>query len=148
MPPACRVHNHVNASPKKGNPPLSENSLLTIPANLYRSIGGASGCHALATAFYAQVEQDPILRPLFPSTFTCAIEAFSAFLVQFLGGEADATQRRWWLSLRESHHRFPIGRRERNAWLRAMTVTLNDESLIADAGVRAELLEFFKHSSA
>jgi ankyrin repeat protein len=85
---------------------------------------------------------------LFPSTFTCAIEAFSAFLVQFLGGEPDDTQRRWWLSLRESHRRFPIGRRERNAWLRAMTSTLADGSVIADATIRRELLEFFKHTSA
>lgn len=118
------------------------------PVNFYRAIGGAAGCRALATAFYAHVEREPILRPLFPSTFTCAIEAFSAFLVQFLGGEADATQRRWWLSLRESHNRFQIGERERNAWLRAMTVTLDDASLIAAAGVRCELLEFFHRSSA
>ena len=121
---------------------------MTAPAKLYHAIGGASGCHAVATAFYAHVEQDPILRPLFPSTFTCAIEEFSAFLVQFLGGEADATQRRWWLSLRESHNRFSIGPRERNAWLRAMSATLDDESLIADARVRSDLLEFFKRSSA
>src|SRR5580693_7219426 len=114
-------------------------------AKLYGANGGAAGCHALATAFYARVEQDPILRPMFPSTFTCAIEEFSAFLVQFLGGEADATQRRWWLSLRESHHRFPIGQRERKAWLRAMTATLRDESVIADAAVRKELLDFFRH---
>jgi truncated hemoglobin YjbI len=121
---------------------------LTKPAKLYRAIGGAAGCRSLAAAFYAHVEQDPILRPLFPSTFTCAIEEFSAFLVQFLGGEAEETQRRWWLSLRESHSRFPIGQRERNAWLRAMTVTLDDESSIADSAVRGELLEFFRHASA
>jgi truncated hemoglobin YjbI len=121
---------------------------LTEPTKLYHAIGGAAGCHALATAFYAHVEQDPVLRPLFPSTFTCAIEEFSAFLVQFLGGEADAAQRRWWLSLRESHNRFSIGARERNAWLRAMAATLNDESLIADARVRGDLLDLFKHSSA
>jgi truncated hemoglobin YjbI len=125
-----------------------DNGFLTAPANLYRAIGHASGCRALAVAFYARVEQDPILRPLFPSTFTCAIEEFAAFLVQFFGGEAEATQRRWWLSLRESHNRFPIGQRERNAWLRAMTATLDDASFIADAGVRGELLEFFTHSSA
>jgi truncated hemoglobin YjbI len=117
------------------------------PANLYHAIGGAAGCRALATAFYAQVERDPILRPFFPSTFTCAIEEFSAFLVQFLGGEANATQRRWWLSLRESHSRFSLGARERNAWLRAMTMTLNNESLIPDSRVRSELLEFFTRSS-
>ena len=74
----------------------------------YGAIGGAAGCRALATAFYARVELDPILRPFFPSTFTCAIEEFSAFLVQFLGGEAEATQRRWWLSLRESHPAFRL----------------------------------------
>src|SRR5580693_7649266 len=108
-----------------------------MPVPLYDAIGGAAGCHALATAFYARVEQDPVLRPLFPSTFTCAIEEFSAVLVQFLGGESDATQRRWWLSLRESHNRFRIGGRERNAWLRAMTATLDDESLIADPRVRS-----------
>ena len=99
-------------------------------------------------AFYAHVEQDSILRPFFPSTFRCAIEEFSAFLVQFLGGEAEATQRRWWLSLRESHNRFSIGPLERNAWLRAMTLTLDDGSLIADPGVRSDLLAFFKQSSA
>jgi truncated hemoglobin YjbI len=81
------------------------------------------------------VEHDPILRPLFPSTFRCAIEEFSAFLVQFLGGEAEDTQRRWWLSLRESHRRFTIGPRERNAWLRAMTVTLGEASVIGDSAV-------------
>jgi len=121
---------------------------LAKPVKLYHAIGGAAGCRALATAFYAHVDRDPILRPLFPSTFTCAIEEFSAFLVQFLGGEAEATQRRWWLSLRESHNRFSIGERERNAWLRAMTMTLDDVSLIPDARVRRQLLEFFDRSSA
>jgi truncated hemoglobin YjbI len=111
-------------------------------------MGEAAGCRALATAFYANVARDPLLRPLFPSTFKCAIEEFSAFLVQFLGGDPGATQSRWWLSLRESHARFSIGAPEREAWLRAMTATLNDKSLIADAGVRAELIEFFTHSSA
>jgi truncated hemoglobin YjbI/ankyrin repeat protein len=117
-------------------------------AGIYRAIGDSAGCRALATAFYAHVEQDPILRPLFPSTFKCAIEEFSAFLVQFLGGEGEAAQKRWWLSLRESHERFSIGPRERDAWLGAMTATLADESVIADAAVRSELLGFFTHSSA
>jgi hemoglobin len=116
--------------------------------DMYRAIGGAAGCHALAAAFYARVEEDPVLRPLFPSTFTCAIEEFSAFLVQFLGGEPEATQRRWWLSLRESHNRFSLGPRERDAWLRMMKLTLDDESLIPDSEVRSKLLEFFTHSSA
>ncbi len=115
------------------------------PAPLYRAIGAAPGCRALATAFYANVARDPILRPFFPSTFTCAIEEFSAFLVQFLGGESEATQRRWWLSLRESHSRFPLGPRERDAWLQAMAITLDNHP---NPDLRATLLAFFEHASA
>ncbi len=118
------------------------------PAKLYGAIGRDAGCRALATAFYARVAQDPVLRPLFPSTFTCAIEEFSAFLVQFLGGEAEAMQRRWWLSLRESHNRFALGQRERNAWMGAMTAALGDSSVISNATARGELLEFFRHASS
>jgi len=127
---------------------VRDNGFLAECVNFYRAIGGAAGCRVVATAFYAHVERDPILRPLFPSTFTCAIEEFSAFLVQFLGGEAEAAQRRWWLSLRESHCRFPTGKPERNAWLHAMTMTLEDTSLIVPARVRRELLQFFSLSSA
>jgi truncated hemoglobin YjbI len=115
---------------------------------LYDDMGRAAGCRALAAAFYAWVERDPVLRPFFPSTFRCAIEEFSAFLVQFLGGEAEDAQKRNWLSLRESHGRFAIGERERAAWLRAMHATLQDESVAPDAGVRRELREFFESSSA
>ncbi len=115
---------------------------------LYEAIGRAEGCRALATAFYTHVAQDPVLRPLFPSTFKCAIEEFSAFLVQFLGGDSAQAQSRWWLSLRESHRRFVIGQREREAWLRAMAATLGSGSVIADARVRADLMAFFTHSSA
>jgi hemoglobin len=116
------------------------------PARLYQALGGSAGCHSLSTAFYAHVEQDPLLRPLFPSTFTCAIEEFSAFLIQFLGGDPAATQRRWWLSLKESHDRFSISPTHRAAWLKAMAAALND--CIPDPQIRAEFQSFFQHSSA
>ena len=34
--------------------------------NLYQAIGGTVTCRKLSTAFYARVERDPVLRPLFP----------------------------------------------------------------------------------
>jgi truncated hemoglobin YjbI len=52
----------------------------------YRAVGEIDGCRKLATAFYARVEHDPVLRPLFPSTFKCAIEGLAMFLTEFLGG--------------------------------------------------------------
>src|SRR5262249_49314978 len=74
-----------------------------------------------------------------------AIEEFAAFLIQFLGGPGEDTQRRWWLSLRESHLRFRIGKRERNAWMSLMAKAL-DEAQIEEPA-RHVLREFFEHSS-
>jgi hemoglobin len=115
--------------------------------NLYQTIGGTVTCRKLSAAFYARVERDPVLRPLFPGkTFKCAIEEFAAFLAQFLGGAAEDAQRRWWLSLRESHLRFNIGHKERDAWMKNMIQALDDVQI--DEPVRGALLGFFEQSSA
>src|SRR5262249_61285086 len=124
---------------------MSENIIMK-QSRLYQAMGGAAACQSLSENFYARVKDDPVLRPLFPGkTLKCAIEAFSAFLIQFLGGPAEETQRRWWLSLRESHLRFQIGARERAAWVRNMSQALDETPL--DEPVRNALRGFFEQSS-
>jgi hemoglobin len=120
----------------------------TVPGtSVFQALGGTAGCHRLASTFYGRVKQDPLLRPFFPGkTLKCAIEAFSAFLVQFLGGPGEDAQRRWWLSLNESHLRFTIGPKERNAWLSLMVTALDDVPIAESA--RGALLGFFERSSA
>lgn len=109
---------------------------------LLESLGGEAGCRRLAESFYGRVGADPVLRPLFPGkSMRCAIEEFSAFLVQFLGGDEAATQKRWWVSLRESHSRFKIGPAERKAWLELMMATVEAEPV--DDVTRGELRELF-----
>ena len=116
-------------------------------ATLLRALGGEAGCKRLSAEFYARVGGDPVLRPLFPGkSLRCAIEEFAAFLIQFLGGDEEQTQRRWWLSLRESHARFRIGPAERRAWLKHMAATLDAAPL--DEATRQALRQFFEHSSA
>jgi truncated hemoglobin YjbI len=96
---------------------------------------------------YARIDRDPVLRPLFPGkTLHCAIAEFSAFLVQFLGGPAEHTQFRWWLSLDESHRRFQIGPRERSAWLKNMLAAIEETPL--EESAREALRDFFRHASA
>jgi hemoglobin len=114
---------------------------------LLEALGGEEGCRRLSSEFYARVGEDRVLRPLFPGkSLRCATEEFAAFLIQFLGGDEDQTQYRWWLSLRESHARFRIGPAERAAWLKLMGATL--ESAPADEKTREALYQFFLHSSA
>ena len=114
---------------------------------MLETLGGEAGCKRLSVEFYSRVGRDPLLRPLFPGkSLRCAIEEFAAFLIQFLGGDEGCTQRRWWLSLRESHARFRIGAEERRAWLAQMSATLNANWL--DPSARNALRQFFEYSSA
>ena len=111
------------------------------------AIGCEEGCRRLSAAFYARVGKDPVLRPFFPGkSLRCAINEFSAFLIQFLGGDEEQAAYRWWLSLRESHARFKIGPQARSAWLEHMDATLDAASL--DEGTRNALRNFFSYSSA
>jgi truncated hemoglobin YjbI len=114
---------------------------------LLETLGGEEGCRQLSTKFYARVGKDSVLRPFFPGkSLKCAIEEFAAFLIQFLSGDEEQTQHRWWLSLRESHARFQIGPQARSAWLKHMHATL--EAAPLDDGTRAALRQLFLHSSA
>ena len=113
---------------------------------MYDEFGGLETCRAISTQFYARVAKDPVLRPLFSKSFTCAIEEFAAFLAQFLGGPCEDSQRRWWLSLHESHRRFKIGPKERDAWLKLMVETL-DQSAIPEAH-KVAFKALFDRSSA
>jgi truncated hemoglobin YjbI len=116
-------------------------------SDLFQAIGGTHTCRKLSKAFYARVAQDPLLRPFFPGkTFTCAIEEFAAFLVQFLGGPSQDSERRWWLSLYESHRRFKIGQEHRDAWMNQMFAALDDAGIEEPA--RSALRNFFERASA
>ena len=115
--------------------------------DLYRAIGGADTCLRLSAAFYARVDNEPSLRPLFPGkSKRCAVEAFAAFLAQFLGGPTEDARHRWWLSLRESHLRFKIGPAERAAWMRQLVLALDEVQI--DEPFRTALRELFEQSSA
>jgi truncated hemoglobin YjbI len=116
-------------------------------SELLEALGGEEGCRQLSAAFYTRVGKDPVLRPFFPGkSLRCATEEFAAFLIQFLGGDENQTQHRWWLSLRESHARFQIGPNARRAWLNDMEATLDAAPL--DDVTRDALRHFFSHSSA
>src|SRR5258708_24174828 len=100
-----------------------------------------------SAACYAGVCRNRVDRPRSPGrTLKCPVAECAAFLVQFLGGPGDDAQRRWWLSLRESHLRFKIGQRERSAWIANMVLALNDVHI--EEPLRSVLLGFFERSSA
>src|SRR5215469_15534476 len=115
--------------------------------DLYHALGGMDTCRRLAVAFYAHVEHDSVLRPLYPPTLKgCPIEVLAAFFIQFFGGPCAYAPRRWSLSLREAHLRFPIGQREREAWLTDMFQAIDEVKI--EEPMRSALRWFFAQSSA
>ena len=127
--------------------PESTIAFMCARSTLLEALGGEEGCRMLSVAFYTRVGKDPVLRPFFPGkSLRCATEEFAAFLIQFLDGDENQTQHRWWLSLRESHARFLIGPNARRAWLRHMEAALDAAPL--DAATRDALGHFFSYSSA
>jgi ankyrin repeat protein len=63
-----------------------------------------------------------------------------------LGGPSEDSQRRWWLSLRESHARFPLTLAHRDRWLQLMSATL--DSLPIPSAAQAQLRDFFTRSAS
>ena len=56
---------------------------------MYERVGGSPWFVALVDRFYAQVEQDPLLRPMYPDDLEAAREHLSGFLIQYWGGPAE-----------------------------------------------------------
>jgi ankyrin repeat protein/truncated hemoglobin YjbI len=128
-------------------PVFSTSAADSQSVDLYHALGGMDTCRGLSAAFYAHVEHNPVLRPLYPPTLKgCPIETLATFLIQFFGGPCEYAQRRWSLSLYEAHLRFAIGHKEREAWLNNMFQAL-DEGNIKEP-TRSAVRWFFAQSSA
>src|SRR5579864_7458652 len=116
-----RVIPSQNAS---GVPTLRSHGVLiqveTHPNSLYDRVGGDAFFFALIERFYAGVERDPVLRPLYPADLEAPKRRLALFLIQYWGGPSTYSAERGHPRLRMRHVRFAIGQRERAAWLEHM----------------------------
>lgn len=95
--------------------------MTTDTTTLYDRAGGMPFFERLVGRFYAGVETDPILRPLYPeSELAGAQRRLTLFLAQYWGGPRTYDDERGHPRLRMRHAPFAIGPAERDAWLRHM----------------------------
>jgi len=106
-------------------------------ATLYELAGGMPFFERLVARFYAGVEADPILRPVYPEEdLTGARHRLTLFLAQYWGGPRTYDAERGHPRLRMRHFPFAIGPAERDRWLvhmRAAIVELDTPAELADA---------------
>lgn len=95
------------------------------PLSVYEAIGGAATFARLVDEFYDRVEQNQLLRPLFPATFDEVKQRQYWFLTQLFGGPRLYDENRGHPMLRARHLPFPITERHAEAWLGCMTAAMD-----------------------
>jgi D-3-phosphoglycerate dehydrogenase / 2-oxoglutarate reductase len=75
---------------------------------VFERVGGMDAFEALVDAFYGRVEDDPLLRPMYPEDLEPGKRATSLFLAQYWGGGDLYSRDRGHPRLRMRHAPFPI----------------------------------------
>jgi hemoglobin len=117
-----------------------------VIGNVFEAAGGDATFRLLAGRFYARIENDPLLRPMFPDEdLATATEHLALFLIQYWGGPSTYNEKRGHPRLRMRHQPFAIGQAERDAWLGHMKAAV--ESLDLVPAVRKALIDYFEMAS-
>jgi hemoglobin len=112
---------------------------------IYEIAGGDAPFRRLVASFYARVEGDPLLRPLFPADLEPGKERQFLFITQYFGGPARYNQQRGHPRLRMRHARFAIGQAERDAWVGHMLAAIDEAGFVEPA--RSVLQEYFERAA-
>jgi hemoglobin len=109
---------------------------------VYELVGGQPFFDALVAGFYARVEHDPVLRPLYADDLVPGQRALALFLGQYWGGPPAYSAEKGHPRLRMRHLPFVIGPAERDAWLAAMLAAVDE--MTPPATVKTALREYFE----
>jgi hemoglobin len=114
-------------------------------AAVYDQVGGDATFRRLVDTFYAKIEADPVLRPMFPADLGPGKEHQFLFLTQFFGGPPRYQAVRGHPRLRARHLPFPIGRREAAAWLGHMLTSIDEVGIPEPA--RTQMRNYFTYAA-
>ncbi|ADG97850.1 globin [Segniliparus rotundus DSM 44985] len=115
------------------------------PRSFYEAVGGAATFETITKAFYAEVAEDPLLRPMYTHDLDEAELHLRLFLQQYWGGPRTYSENRGHPRLRMRHVPFVIGPPERDAWLRCMRAGVDAvEPGVMDEAHRQELWAYLE----
>ena len=120
---------------------------MTDPQNFYAEVGGAPVFRRIVARFYEEVAADEVLRPLYPEEdLGPAEDRLRMFLEQYWGGPRDYSDQRGHPRLRMRHAPYRVGPIERDAWLRAMRIAVDEADL--SAAHRDQLWQYMTYAAA
>lgn len=113
--------------------------------SVYEIAGGDAAFHKLVDVFYAKVNADPVLRPMFPDDLEPGKHWQFLFLTQFFGGPPRYAAERGHPRLRQRHFPFPIDQQARDHWLAHMLEAIDETGIPEPA--RSEMRTYFERAS-
>ena len=93
--------------------------------SFFQQIGGHGFFVQLVDGFYEGIEQDPVLRPMYPDDLTDSKHHLVMFLEQYWGGPRTYQAERGHPRLRMRHAPFPIDDDARDRWIEHMRESLS-----------------------
>jgi hemoglobin len=115
---------------------------MSTEPTIYELVGGEPTFRRIVDMFYARVEQDPLLRPMFPADLGPGKEYQRLFLIQYFGGPTTYGEQRGHPRLRMRHAPFPIGQEARDAWLAHMLAAVDEAGVPEPA--RTAMRQYFE----
>ena len=113
---------------------------------LFAAVGGEPTFRRIVARFFDQVRDDEVLRGVYPlDDLDGAEQRLGLFLMQFWGGPTTYTDERGHPRLRMRHAPFRIGLAERDAWVRAMRVAVDEAGL--EESCRKELWDHLESTA-
>jgi hemoglobin len=110
-------------------------------SQIFSAVGGSDEPFVrLVDEFYSRVEQDTLLRPLYPDDLQEPKRKLCLFLIQRCGGKTTYSDERGHPRMRMRHMPFPIGIQERDAWLKNMGAAMDS---VPDFASQRETLDAY-----
>ena len=99
----------------------------------------------IVDAFYDRVDQDEVLRPMYPDDLEPGKTHLAQFLAQYFGAGMVYSSHRGHPRLRMRHAEFPITMDAASRWAAHMTDAIQAQGF--DEDVEAELLAYVAHAT-
>lgn len=91
---------------------------------MFEHVGGEKFFFDLIDDFYQGVENDPVIRPMYPEDLEPGKRALALFLIQYWGGPTTYSETKGHPRLRMRHINFKIDEQAALHWLNNMLVAL------------------------
>ncbi|NWJ44256.1 MAG: globin [Chloroflexi bacterium] len=111
---------------------------------IYEHLGGDELFKKLVDAFYARVEKDPLLRPIFPEDLEPGKKWQFLFITQYFGGPSRYIIERGHPRLRMRHMTFLIDEKIRDAWVNHMLAALEEVGI--PEPFKSEMRQYFEET--